>query len=173
MKGPLRILLYAMTATMILVVVAAAGLWLWSAWGTVPPLWDRPQGAVARRITVEGAALVVHSEWARRPMALNANTRAMLVPLSRQDAWGFSRARSSWVPETTAGVRLPGSFGTIQETRVSLVWPMLIAGFGAAWLLRQVSRRARPAPTGICRQCGYDLRATPERCPECGTIAKA
>ena len=38
----------------------------------------------------------------------------------------------------------------------------------AIWLVRRVRVRMRLAP-GCCRRCGYDLRASRDRCPECGT----
>ena len=52
-------------------------------------------------------------------------------------------------------------------TTIMPFWPfLLVSGVPAALLF--VRRRNRFAP-GCCKTCGYDLRASVRRCPECGT----
>lgn len=48
---------------------------------------------------------------------------------------------------------------------LSLVLPSLFVWL--AWRSRLESRRQSH---GLCPQCGYDLRATPDCCPECGAV---
>ena len=40
----------------------------------------------------------------------------------------------------------------------------------SAWITRRLLGRPKDN-TNLCPNCGYDLRATPDRCPECGTVA--
>lgn len=51
-------------------------------------------------------------------------------------------------------------------------WPLLLmaspfAGASVARTIRNRRRRHRES-RGLCLFCGYDLRASPDRCPECG-----
>lgn len=50
------------------------------------------------------------------------------------------------------------------------IWFLILITMGFLGLcLYFRSRDSRKIKPGICIKCGYDLRATPERCPECGT----
>jgi hypothetical protein len=48
-----------------------------------------------------------------------------------------------------------------------------LAAVGSLRWLRVLHRRRRQRrrmKDGLCPSCEYDLRATPDRCPECGTV---
>ena len=39
------------------------------------------------------------------------------------------------------------------------------------WIIRPYQIREKRLDEGLCEACGYDLRATPARCPQCGAVA--
>ena len=58
------------------------------------------------------------------------------------------------------------------EFAVPLWFLSVVTAIFPAWrVISFIRRRNRKLP-GQCRACGYDLRATPDRCPECGTVPR-
>ncbi len=58
--------------------------------------------------------------------------------------------------------------GDVWEAEIVLPYWLPVAAT-AVLPLQWGVRRLRRRPPGACESCGYDRRASPERCPECGT----
>jgi hypothetical protein len=73
-----------------------------------------------------------------------------------------------WLGISTMRGRSP-RFGDSFVISISFLWPVLALTPLPVWWV--VDRRLRKSRHGrqLCAKCGYDLRATPDRCPECGT----
>jgi hypothetical protein len=170
-----RILLNAATGLSLLLCVAAVALWVRSRLRSdhVTLSWRNHDGDALRSLSVESfeGRLAVSQETWQRGGPAGRNVRTSVGEKSYLDvdaaAMRFDVAGLQW-----------GVYDHRQAARDG--W-LLVVPFWAVvlpiTLLTGLALRARWSAghrrTGLCPACGYDLRATPERCPECGRGAAA
>ena len=167
----LRRLSHFTVALSLALFAVAAVIWVRSYWVSDTVDWDRPGSRINigstrgemwwDRIRYPQAAPVRFSRETgyhrQRIGAMAGNTMPPQWSFADFHWANFNFSRTSPVP----GV-------SIQDLRIPDWSILLITGvLPAAWLISRWSVRRRSL--GLCARCGYDLRATPDRCPECGT----
>jgi hypothetical protein len=94
---------------------------------------------------------------------------------ARPPRWSISAPYEAWDVRPTLGlswITFKSQFYTIWEVSVAMYWiaaattvlPLYWFITGRHW------ESFRRQQLNLCVRCGYDLRATPDRCPECGEV---
>jgi hypothetical protein len=168
MRRLFRILLNAITVLSLVLAVLVVGVWVRSFF-RVDSLNLNAHGQHVGAQSARGSMLITreHRELQYLRQGFTFKTSRNLRPLITSYAYrtlsqqlGFMYGRLASSPDVEMGwvYLLP-------------LWApfVLFAVLPLAGLARwHFVVRARNRP-GLCLTCGYDLRATPERCPECGT----
>ena len=171
---PRRLLTLCSALSLLACVVAAAGQahWLLLSHSDYYPALFSVRLSDRTGLAVADCVYVGH-----RTAATDRNTRYINVRETvdwRAAGFGLSAFRLVNYPRFAShGDNQTVEWGPVAEWRLSVpswfvaaVTAVLPARRTAAFLRRWKARRRRP---GFCHHCGYDLRATPHRCPECGT----
>ena len=97
-------------------------------------------------------------------------------PICRADHWwqqrGFDLSDEEPTQAPAEGLWidwLPSSWSGRLRYLTAPYWALsIIFALAPALVTVRSMRRKRRKRAGCCLNCGYDLRATPDRCPECG-----
>jgi hypothetical protein len=111
---------------------------------------------------------------------LPRTANAQREQLSRPVLWGWSRQAWRIQLDHNGSIAQWLGFAYINESvryRHDVIIPSwfvcALLALPMAWRVRAGFRRWRRRRRGWCVVCGYDLRASAERCPECGSTAHA
>ena len=91
------------------------------------------------------------------------------------DDWQLFRSTGREPAQRLGFKLLTGKFdtGNFWSVRVPFWCPALASAILPGIVFVRFMRRVRRWRAGLCPTCGYDLRATPSRCPECGAAPAA
>ena len=99
----------------------------------------------------------------------------IILECADQLSWSFKELRFHLIEytvvfnlETLAVIANPPGVNAALVWCVHSYWIAIISGTGFLLWVIATARRQKLVPPNICKGCGYDLRATPIRCPECG-----
>ena len=135
-------------------------------------------------VSYRGKFCYAHSAlWSEDPLALqliakNAGAHGKALDTVADPSWHSRRASTGFLANTRAGFGFESlsqsgagdlkMSGTRRATSIPY-WAMAaLTGLPAAMWFRAYRRARRRFRLSLCESCGYDLRATPDRCPECG-----
>jgi hypothetical protein len=171
----------ALTALSLILFAATVALWVRSYWRSDYVRWAR---YMRETDTARGEE---HGGHVYSSLEVRSNCGRVMPEWERFDgpepdhpAWTHASGPSyePSYPADTFWKRLSFERYTTNAGGTGLVlpWWFVALGFGmlpmtsaGLWLVRRRQQWWR-VKAGLCPACGYDLRATPERCPECGTI---
>jgi hypothetical protein len=170
-----RRLLNLLTASSLLVFIAAAALLVWS--GPMRRFDEVRWIGSKYHLDVQsgGGRIGVDFGWAdvpRPPRPLEWWHDSQIYSFSPAYEPDATVLGLGW---RTVRVYRPALGGTVTSSLLLVPYSQVcvLSGILPAWrgVARRRTKRRRRA--GLCPSCGYDLRETPERCPECGTAAAA
>ena len=152
--------------------VALCALLLLQSYAVVPPVgvgWGDGGRARGYLLQCEGPIVFRTASGMKPPPP--GNYPYVVQTLAQWDRADVSYHR--WDMTAGFGPQAP-VLGRFAEVRVKPAWPLSISlVLVSVWVAGLVRRRHAPRDGRRCHQCGYDLRATPQRCPECGSVPGA